>query len=108
MLQTFAGLALILALFLGTAWLTRRLGGGGPVGGNGPMRIVGALPLGPRERILLVELGDTWLVVGVTPGQMRTLHVLPKGELPPTAGGGEKQFAHWLGQFRNRPETSGK
>jgi flagellar protein FliO/FliZ len=30
---------------------------------------------------VLVEVGDTWIVVGLVPGQIRTLHTLPKGEL---------------------------
>jgi flagellar protein FliO/FliZ len=39
--------------------------------------------IGTRERIVLVEIGDTWIVVGLVPGQIRTLHTLPKGELKP-------------------------
>jgi flagellar protein FliO/FliZ len=39
--------------------------------------------IGNRERIVLVEVADTWIVVGLVPGQIRTLHTLPKGELNP-------------------------
>lgn len=107
MLQTFAGLALVLALFVGTAWLVHRLNGGRPLaGGSGPMRVVGTLPVSPRERILLIEIEDTWLVVAVSPGQMRTLHTQPRGELPPGAAVNEGQFAHWLQRFREPPATS--
>lgn len=107
MLQTFAMLALLLALFVGAAWLTRRLNGGrGLIGGQGPLRIVGALALGPRERILLVEVEDTWLVIGIAPGQMRTLHTLPKGNLPPPATVGDGQFGQWLKHFRNPPHDA--
>lgn len=106
MLQTFAGLALILGLFVAAAWLVRRLNGGRTLlGGSGPMRVVGTLALGPRERILLVEVADTWLVIGLAPGQMRTLHTLPKGELPPLATTGDRPFAHWLRQFRETSRT---
>ncbi len=102
MLQTFAILAAILAVFVGAAWLLRRLNGGrGLIGGNGPMHVVGNLPVGPRERIVLIEIEDTWLVVGIAPGQMRTLHAMPKGTLPVPPGGGDGQFAHWLRQFRD-------
>lgn len=104
-LQTFGALALILILFIGAAWISRRLNGSGGLtglaGDSGPLRVVSSLPLGARERILLVEIEDTWLVIGVTPGQMRTLHTLPRGELPQASAPGQGQFAHWLRQFRD-------
>lgn len=103
-LQTLSGLALILALFMGTAWLTRRLNNGRLLTSPpGPMKIISTLQVGPRERILLIELADTWLVVGVSPGEMETLHTLEKRELPPDVPAGDNQFSHWLRRFR---ETS--
>lgn len=102
MLQTFLGLALVLGLFIGAAWLLRRLNGGaGLLGQQGPMKIVGGLPIGTRERIILVEIEDTWLVIGIAPGQMRTLHTLPKGSVPlPTDD--SPQFGRWLKHFKER------
>lgn len=100
MLQTFAGLALILGLFVGAAWIVRRLAPGGIVRrAGGALQVVDMLPLSPRERILLVEIEDTWLVVAVGPGQMRTLHTMPRGTLPAATPGGPA-FGHWLQQFR--------
>lgn len=102
MVQTFAGLALILGLFLGAAWLLRRMTGGKAfTAGNGPMKIVGSLPVGARERIILLEIDNTWLVVGIAPGQTRTLHTMPKGIVPVDAQG-EGQFGQWLKQFRDQ------
>lgn len=43
------------------------------------MKVVGGVALGPRERIVLLEIGDEWLVIGIVPGQIRTLHRLAKG-----------------------------
>lgn len=106
MLQTFAGLAFILALFICAAWLARRLGAGnGMLNGKGPLKVVGGLVVSPRERILVVEIEDTWLIVGVAPGQMRTLHTLPKGSLPATTDD-DKKFGHWLQQFRSKPDNA--
>jgi flagellar protein FliO/FliZ len=69
------------------------------------MRIVSSLPVGARERIILLELEDTWLVVGVSPGEIRTLHTLPKGALP--ADSQENgQFGQWLKQFREQPNDA--
>lgn len=94
--QTFFGLLLIVVLIAGMAWYARKLSGGQSFGRN-LMRVVGGVALGPRERIVLVEVGEQWLVIGLVPGQIRTLHTLPKGQLPddlPTAG--EGNFASWL------------
>ena len=64
----------------------------------GVMKIVGGVALGPRERIVLVEVGETWLVIGIVPGQIRTLHQLPKGssvDLEAATGTVEAPSALW-------------
>jgi flagellar protein FliO/FliZ len=105
-LQTGLALALIVGLLVGTAWLLRKLSGGKGFG-QGGMKIVGGVALGPRERIILIEVGEEWLVVGIVPGQIRTLHRLPKG-CPPTdlpGSGKENPFAHLLKSIANRDDT---
>lgn len=101
MLQTLLGLAVVIAVLFVAAYALRKLNGRPGLGGGGPLRIVGGLMIGPRERIVLVEIDDTWIVVGLVPGQIRTLHTLPKGELN-SGGGGEKHFAQWLKQITER------
>lgn len=99
--QAMLALALIVALLVATAWLARKLSGGKGFG-QGGMKVIGGVGLGPRERIVLVEVGDTWLVVGIVPGQIRTLHTLPKGTPLPVqdaAAGTERPFAQWLKQI---------
>lgn len=100
-LQTALGLSLIIGVLFLAAYLLRKLNGGRGFGSHGPLRVVGGLLLGSRERIVLVEIGDTWIVVGLVPGQIRTLHTLPKGESKP-AGDGDKHFAQWLRQITER------
>ncbi|SBT05035.1 Flagellar biosynthesis protein FliO [Candidatus Accumulibacter aalborgensis] len=101
MLQTALGLAVVIGVLFLAAYLLRKLNGGRGFGSNGPLRVVGGLMIGTRERIVLVEVGDTWLVVGLVPGQIRTLHTLPKGELK-TPGDGDRLFAQWLKQITER------
>lgn len=79
-LQAMLALILIVGLLAGTAWLARKVTGGKGFG-QGGMKVLGGVALGPRERIVLVEVGDTWLVIGLVPGQIRTLYKMPKGEL---------------------------
>ncbi len=81
-LQAMLALLLIVGLLAGTAWLARKLTGGKGFG-QGGMKVVGGVALGPRERIVLIEVGDTWLVIGLVPGQIRTLYKMPKGESSP-------------------------
>lgn len=89
--QVLFGLAAVLALIFGAAWFVRRLGGlplgGLPLGGSPAVQVLGGASLGPRERAVLVQVGDTQLLLGVAPGRVQTLHVLERPLAPPAAGG---------------------
>jgi flagellar protein FliO/FliZ len=90
--QAGLGLFGVIALILGLAWLARRAGlvRQGPAGSA--MKIVGSTMLGARQRLVMVEVGGTVLVLGVSAGEIRTLHTLPAGSaLPPQAGGSPAQ-----------------
>lgn len=82
LLQTLFGLALVLGLILGLGWLLKRMGRV-PGAGKGDIRIVGGVALGTREKAVLLEVGDTRLLVGVAPGRVQTLHVLDGGKRLP-------------------------
>lgn len=100
LLQTIMALLLVLGLLAGLAWLLKRYGprtGGG--GAN--LRVVGALNIGGRERIMVVEVGDQWIVVGAAPGRVNALHTMPRqeGVLAPAPGAGAvpaNSFPDWL------------
>lgn len=64
-------LLLILGGFIGVAWLVRRYLPG--VGKQGVVKVIGATMVGPRERVVVVEVDDTWLLLGVGAGQVRLL-----------------------------------
>lgn len=101
------GLIVVLAVLGVLAWLLRRLGGG-TLGRSGPVRVLGSAQVGQRERVMLVEVGDQQLLVGVAPGNVRTLHVLDEpvaeaeAESSPAASGGA--FAR---QLRSALQRSG-
>ena len=79
LMQTILSLMLVLAMLAGLAWLLKRFGPKAQ-GGAGVLRIVGALNLGGRERIMVVEVGDQWIVVGASPGRVNALATMPKQE----------------------------
>lgn len=68
------GLALILVLIYGLSWFVKRFSQGGFLN-NPTMKIVSAMPLGTRERLMLVDVGGKQLLLGVTATQINTLHV---------------------------------
>lgn len=86
LLQWSLAMAAVLAAIVGLAWLMRRLGRFSHIQ-SGRFRVLAALPVGPRERVVLVQVGDKQLVLGVAPGQVRSLCVLEGGDL---IGGSEE------------------
>jgi flagellar protein FliO/FliZ len=81
-------LVLILALILGLAWLSRKTrlaqwsGAWGKAGGPDiPMRTLGTLNMGIKEKIAVIQVGNKRLVVGITPQQISTLAELTDADL---------------------------
>ncbi len=84
LLQVFIGLVAVLLLIFGTAWVAKRLGvtrGGS----SNLLHVVSSASVGARERVVVVEIGDNWLVVGVAAGSVNALMTLPKGEIQAAA-----------------------
>ena len=78
-------LLIVLAAVFAAAWLLRRVRGF-PKAGSAALDVIADLPLGPRERAVLLRVGKTQLLVGVAPGRVHTLHVLDEPiELAPAA-----------------------
>lgn len=96
-LQMVFGLLAVLALLLGTLWLLKRLSQPrGPVAGL--MRVIAGVAVGPRERVVILELGNSWLVLGVAPGQVSTLAEIPRQEIPAIASAVPADLPAWLKQ----------
>jgi flagellar protein FliO/FliZ len=76
------GLALILVLIYGLSGFVKRFSQGGFLQ-NPTMKIVSAMPLGTRERLMLVDVGGKQLLLGVTATQINTLHVFDEPVVQP-------------------------
>ncbi|MGN6702706.1 MAG: flagellar biosynthetic protein FliO [Burkholderiaceae bacterium] len=107
--KTLSGLVLVLGLIAGAAWLMKRTGMAKP-GGGSIAKVVGGVSVGNRERVVVVEVGDQWIVVGVAPGRVNALAQLPRGERAdpaiatlPAAG----NFSAWLKQTIERRQPPG-
>ena len=82
-------LAVIMAILL-AAFLYSRMKGP-RIGGNNVINIIASQALGPKERIVLVEIADTQFAIGMTTSSVQTLHVFDKPivnreELPEHSG----------------------
>lgn len=82
LVQTVVALGFVLAILVGLAWMLKRFGPKNITGGTA-VKLVGALSVGARERILVVEVGDQWIVVGASPGRMNALATLPRQQTDP-------------------------
>ncbi|WP_244860831.1 flagellar biosynthetic protein FliO [Aromatoleum petrolei] len=104
--QMLLGLAVVLGLLLGCLWLIKKLSA--PHGAAAGLKVLGAVPVGPRERVVLVEVGGQVLVLGVTPTNVRTLHTLPEEALQntspdaPATSGPFGDFQGWLKRSMER------
>jgi flagellar protein FliO/FliZ len=75
--QVLFGLVAVLGVMGGIAWLLKRHGGV-RMNATAPVKIVGGIPVGNREKILVVEVAGQWIVVGVAPGRVTTLATMPR------------------------------
>jgi flagellar protein FliO/FliZ len=84
-------------------WLLKRTPIGGA--GSGPLRAVAMLPLSASQRVAIVEVGHgagrRWLVLGVTPQAIQTLHSLePLDDAPADGGAPAQSFAQLLSRLK--------
>lgn len=73
--QLGVGLLVVVGLIFLLGFLMRRVGPMAPQGGQ-HIRLLSSYPLGPRDRLALVEVGGQQLLLGISPGRISTLHVL--------------------------------
>jgi len=112
LLQTLFALIVVLGVLGALAWFLKRYGPKAGIG-SANLRVVGSLNLGGRERLLVVEVGNQWIVVGASPGRVNALATMPKQEgadaiganadaslaphVPPAAS-----FGEWLKQTMDK------
>ena len=74
-LKLGVALLLVLGMFIAFAWLMRRFNGYQSTA-KGGLRVVTGLNLGTREKLVVVQVGEDQLLLGVTPGKIEKLHRL--------------------------------
>jgi flagellar protein FliO/FliZ len=73
--QMFFGLLLVIILIFGLAWLIKRINNfqGGM---NDVLKILSIISVGQREKVVLIQVGEQQLLIGVSTGMVNTLLVL--------------------------------
>lgn len=78
-------LLVVLAAIFAVAWLARRIRGIGSKAGSA-IDVLADVPLGPKERAVLLKVGTEQVLIGVAPGRVSALHVLREPvEIPKAA-----------------------
>ena len=95
LLQVVLALAVVLGLILGAGWLMRRFSLV-PGASSGQLRVISGVMVGPKERVVIVEVQNQWLVLGVTGAQVNLLHTLDKPENYQATTATAPPFAQWL------------
>ena len=94
----------ILALIPLALWLLKRTPAGG-ASAQGWLRSVALLPLGPGQRVAIVEVGRgdarRWLVLGVTGERIERLHEMAPQDDASTPVQAAAPFSHWLSRLQS-------
>jgi len=102
--QLTLSLLAILALIFALSWALKRFKLTN-LRGRGDMSVVAELALGPRERIILVRVGESQVLLGIGSGGLVGLTPL-SAPITVTAGPAVPAFADRLREIMKRPGAS--
>ena len=106
--QLVFGLLLVLGLIFFLAWLLRRVQQAGPAGKGQVIDIIGSRALGPRDRLMLVQVGNEQILLGLSPGTITALHVLKEPVLVPSTEKTTPEFAQRLMELLGKDQKDKK
>ena len=95
----------IVALIVAVSWALKRLKMAGPRG-RGEIAVIDELALGPRERIVLLRVGESQVLVGIGAGGVVGLTPLATADRDQSACRRAPAFADRLREFMRRPGSS--
>ena len=105
LLKLTGGLILIVALILLLAWLVKKFNLN-QQSHSGLIKIIAGLSIGTRDRIVLLQIGEEQILLGLTPGRIEKLHTLAQ----PLEAPGEQvvsgSFASKINRLMGDRETS--
>ena len=106
--QLVFGLLLVLGLIFLLAWLLRRVQQAGPAGKGQVIELIGSRALGPRDRLMLVQVGNEQILLGLSPGTITALHVLKEPVQVPVTEKATPEFAQRLMELLGKDQKDKK
>ncbi|SDR93339.1 flagellar protein FliO/FliZ [Halopseudomonas litoralis] len=101
--QLGLGLVIVVGLIFLLGYLMRRVGPMASQGGQ-HIRLVSSYPLGPRDRLVLVDVGGQQMLLGISPGRINTLHVFDEPVADAEGGAVSGDFARKLQAILKREQ----
>ena len=99
---------LVLGLIFALAWAVRRMQQAGPAGKGQVIELIGSRALGPRDRLVLVQVGNEQILLGLSPGTITPLHVLKEPVPTPSAEQATPEFAQRLMELLGKDQKDRK
>ena len=96
LVKTTLTLLIVVVIIFAIAWAFKRFNLS-PQKNSGLIKVVGGMALGTRDRLMVVEIGEERLLLGLSPGRIEKLHTL-KSSRPETGQTGN--FADQLESIR--------
>ena len=78
LIKTVLGLVFVLILIFVVAWVARNYLGMNMTS-NASLKTIAGISVGQKERVVLVQVGDRQVLLGVAPGNVNMLHILEEG-----------------------------
>lgn len=99
-LNVVLSLLLVIAAIFASIWGAKRLSGLS-VPANKNMRVLGGMSVGPKERVVLIDVAGKQILIGVAPGSVNCVHAFdePQVDLDETGVAASGAFADKLSQF---------
>ena len=108
--QWLFGLIVVVSAIIGIAWMVKKYGKF-TVLEPGKLQVVASISLSAREKVVLLKADNTQILIGVAPGQLRTLHIFDedqsssdcmlRSEIPVSYGTGDRYSAKTVGESDN-------
>jgi flagellar protein FliO/FliZ len=65
----------VVVVIFGIAWVLKRFNLT-PQKGSGMIKVLGGMAVGTKDRLMVIEIGDERLLLGLSPGRIEKLHTL--------------------------------